>query len=101
MGKLLLAPMEGLADHVLRDVLTRVGGYDGAVTEFVRVSGSLLPLRTYRRISPEIGHGSRTPAGTPVAVQLVAAKLHEARLVRAGTAFQRVTDWHRRRPPLR
>lgn len=71
MGKLLLAPMEGLADHVLRDVLTRVGGYDGAVTEFVRVSGSLLPLRTYRRISPEIGHGSRTPAGTPVAVQML------------------------------
>ena len=40
MGKLLLAPMEGLADAVLRDVLTRLGGYDGAVTEFVRVSGS-------------------------------------------------------------
>lgn len=71
MGRLLLAPMEGLADYVLRDVLTRVGGYDGAVTEFVRVSGNLLPLRTYQRICPELANGSRTSAGTPVAVQLL------------------------------
>jgi len=71
MGKLLLAPMEGLADCVLRDVLTRLGGYDGAVTEFVRVSGSLLPPRTFRRICPELDNGSRTPAGTPVVVQLL------------------------------
>ncbi|MFZ2855033.1 MAG: tRNA-dihydrouridine synthase, partial [Rhodocyclaceae bacterium] len=71
MGKLLLAPMEGLADYVLRDVLTRVGGYDGAVTEFVRVSGSLLPLRSFRRICPELDNASCTSAGTPVAVQLL------------------------------
>jgi tRNA-dihydrouridine synthase C len=71
LGKLLLAPMDGLADHVLRDILTRVGGYDGAVTEFVRVSGNLLPPRTFRRICPELNHGSRTASGTPVAVQLL------------------------------
>jgi tRNA-dihydrouridine synthase C len=71
MGKLLLAPMEGLADCVLRDVLTRVGGYDGAVTEFVRVSGSLLPPRTFHRISPELANASCTRAGTPVVVQLL------------------------------
>jgi tRNA-dihydrouridine synthase C len=71
MSKLLLAPMEGLADCVLRDVLTRVGGYDGAVTEFVRVSGTLLPARTFRRICPELDNASCTPAGTPVLVQLL------------------------------
>ncbi len=71
MSKLFLAPMEGLADVVLRDVLTHVGGYDGAVTEFVRVSGSLLPPRTFRRICPELANGSRTRAGTPVVVQLL------------------------------
>lgn len=71
MGKILLAPMEGLADAVLRDALTRLGGYDGAVTEFVRVSGTLLPPRTFRRICPELARGSRTAAGTPVAVQLL------------------------------
>ena len=42
-----------------------------------------------------------TPRGTPVAVQLVSAHLNEALLVRAGRAFQRVTDWHRRHPVLR
>ena len=63
--------MEGLADCVLRDVLTRVGGYDGAVTEFVRVSGTLLPAKSFRRICPELDHGSRTFAGTPVVVQLL------------------------------
>ena len=71
MGRLFLAPMEGLADCVLRDVLTQAGGYDGAVTEFVRVSNLLLPHRTFRRISPELDNGSRTPAGTPVVVQLL------------------------------
>lgn len=69
--RLILAPMEGLADFVLRDVLTRIGGYDGAVSEFIRVSGTLLPLRTYQRICPEIGSGSRTASGTPVVVQLL------------------------------
>lgn len=39
-----------------------------------------------------------TRQGTPVAVQLVAARLQEALLVRAGMAFQRVTHWHRGRP---
>ncbi|WP_153108898.1 tRNA dihydrouridine synthase [Propionivibrio limicola] len=71
MSKLFLAPMEGLADCVLRDVLTRVGGYDGVVTEFVRVSGSVLPNRTFQRIAPELNNASRTRAGTPVVVQLL------------------------------
>ena len=71
MSRIILAPMEGLADCVLRDVLTRVGAYDGAVTEFVRVSGSLLPPRTFRRICPELANTSRTMAGTPVLVQLL------------------------------
>ncbi|MCK6375262.1 MAG: tRNA-dihydrouridine synthase [Zoogloea sp.] len=71
MTRLLLAPMEGLADDVLREVLTRVPGYDHAVTEFVRVSGSLLPRRAFARVSPELHAGSRTSSGTPVRVQLL------------------------------
>jgi len=71
MGKVILAPMEGLADSLLRDLLTRLGGYDGAVSEFVRVTGTRLPLRTFRRVCPELLDGSRTPAGTPVFVQLL------------------------------
>ncbi|MDQ5879966.1 MAG: tRNA-dihydrouridine synthase, partial [Pseudomonadota bacterium] len=71
VSQLLLAPMEGLADDVLRAVLTRVGGYDHAVTEFVRISGTLLPNRAFMRISPEVRNGGRTEAGTPVVVQLL------------------------------
>jgi tRNA-dihydrouridine synthase C len=69
--RLFLAPMEGLADDLLRDVLTRLGGYAWAVTEFARVSGTLLPARYFQRISPELAQGGRTPAGTPVRVQLL------------------------------
>ena len=71
MSRIFLAPMEGLADCVLREVLTQISGYDGAVTEFIRVSQSLLPLRSFLRISPELAHGSRTASGVPVAVQLL------------------------------
>ena len=63
--------MDGLADCVLREVLTRIGGYDGAVSEFIRVSGSLLPPRTFLRVCPELANGSRTRHGTPVVVQLL------------------------------
>jgi amidase len=42
-----------------------------------------------------------TRHGTPVAIQLVARHLGEATLVRAGRAFQRETDWHRKHPVLR
>ena len=69
--RLLLAPMEGLLDEVLRAALTTSGGYDFAVTEFARVSGTLLPERFFRRIAPELNDGSRTAGGTPVHVQLL------------------------------
>jgi tRNA-dihydrouridine synthase len=35
---LLLAPMEGLLDFVLRDILTRVGGIDRCVSGFIRIT---------------------------------------------------------------
>jgi tRNA-dihydrouridine synthase C len=69
--QLLLAPMEGLLDFVLRDVLTRVGGFDRCVSEFIRVTDQLLPQRVFLRIMPELGQGSRTDAGVPVRGQLL------------------------------
>jgi len=68
---LLLAPMEGLLDFTLRDILTRVGGIDRCVSEFIRVTGSLLPERAFLRVVPELRHGGRTPAGVPVRAQLM------------------------------
>lgn len=69
--KLLLAPMEGLLDHHLRDVLTHAGGVDRCVSEFIRVTDQLLPNRVFLRLMPELAHGSRTAAGTPVRAQLL------------------------------
>lgn len=42
--------------------------------------------------------GGFTPAGSPIAFQLVAGHLDEATLIRAGAAFQSITKWHRRHP---
>jgi tRNA-dihydrouridine synthase C len=69
--RLLLAPMEGLLDFTLRDILTRSGGIDGCVSEFIRVTGTLLPDRVFTRVVPELNHGSRTPSGVPVRPQLM------------------------------
>jgi tRNA-dihydrouridine synthase C len=63
--------MEGVLDHSLRDVLTRVGGIDRCVSEFIRITDQLLPRRVYTRLMPELLNGSRTPAGTPVRAQLL------------------------------
>jgi len=68
---ILLAPMEGLLDHMLRDVLTRVGGIDRCVSEFIRITDMLLPNRVFTRIVPELLTGGRTPAGVPVRAQLL------------------------------
>lgn len=69
--RVLLAPMEGVVDHTMRDLLTRLGGYDRCVTEFIRVSQSPLPGKVFRRFAPELDHGGRTAAGVPVFVQLL------------------------------
>ena len=71
MSRLILAPMEGLADDILRGVLTRAGRYDWCVTEFVRVTGTLLPRKSFVRVSPELLNNARTASGTPVRVQLM------------------------------
>jgi tRNA-dihydrouridine synthase C len=68
---ILLAPMEGLLDFALRDTLTRVGGIDLCVSEFIRVTGTLLPERVFHRVVPELGNGGQTPAGVPVRAQLM------------------------------
>jgi tRNA-dihydrouridine synthase C len=68
---LLLAPMEGLLDFVLRDILTRVGGVDRCVSEFIRVTNTLLPERVFYRVVPELHQGGCTAAGVPVRPQLL------------------------------
>ena len=68
---ILLAPMEGLLDFVLRDILTRVGGVDRCVSEFIRITDQLLPERVFTRIVPELFNGGKTFSGVPVRAQLL------------------------------
>jgi amidase len=42
--------------------------------------------------------GGFTPRGLPLSFQLVGRHLDEALLIRAGNAYQKVTDWHHRHP---
>ena len=58
-------------DFVLRDVLTRAGGIDRCVSEFIRVTNTLLPERAFYREIPELLQGGCTSAGVPVRGQLL------------------------------
>jgi aspartyl-tRNA(Asn)/glutamyl-tRNA(Gln) amidotransferase subunit A len=44
--------------------------------------------------------GGLTRAGLPIGLQLIARAFDEATLLRVAHAYQTVTDWHARRPPL-
>ena len=63
--------MEGLTDPLMRDLLTATGEFDWCVTEFIRITDSLLPKSAFYFACPELEHGGKTAAGTPVHVQLL------------------------------
>ena len=63
--------MEGLNDAPMRELLGRIGGYDYAVCEFIRVTEQRLPRRTLLRLCPELNTDSRTHSGLPVWPQLL------------------------------
>nr|WP_314052590.1 tRNA-dihydrouridine synthase [uncultured Neisseria sp.] len=69
--QLILAPMQGLVDDVMRDLLTRIGGFDECVSEFVRITHTVHSRATWLKYVPEIAHANRTTAGTPCTVQLL------------------------------
>jgi tRNA-dihydrouridine synthase len=46
--------MEGLTDPIMRDVLTHVGSFDWCVTEFIRITDSILPDHIYYSFCPEL-----------------------------------------------
>jgi tRNA-dihydrouridine synthase C len=69
--RVILAPMEGVVDNLMRELLTMHGGYDLCITEFVRVVEQLLPEKIFYRYCAELHNGCRTQAGTPVRIQLL------------------------------
>ena len=48
--RLILGPMEGVLDHLMREILTDINDYDLCVTEFVRVVDQLLPDHVFYRL---------------------------------------------------
>jgi len=77
--KIILAPMDGITDFYVRQILTGVGGYDLSMTEFLRVTNSVFPRRVFYKNCPEINPDiyqnnelfSCTQSGTPVHMQLL------------------------------
>lgn len=73
--KLYLAPMEGVTDWAMRDLLTEVGGIDQCTTEFLRVTDNLHSDAIFYKNCPELLTGSKTRSGVPVYVQLLGGKV--------------------------
>ena len=69
--RLILAPMQGLCDPAMRDLLTRIGGYDECVSEFVRITHTVHSRPVWLRHAPEIATHNQTPASTPCTVQIL------------------------------
>ncbi|HDR1021225.1 TPA: tRNA dihydrouridine(16) synthase DusC [Pasteurella multocida] len=69
--RVILAPMQGVLDPFVRELLTAVNSYDLCISEFVRVVDQLLPAKVFYRLCPELQHQGVTPSGTPVRVQLL------------------------------
>lgn len=74
--RILLAPMEGVLDALVRELLTEINDYDLCITEFLRVVDTLLPVKAFYRLCPELHSASRTPSGTLVRVQLLGQHPH-------------------------
>ncbi len=81
--QLVLAPMEGVADAIMRELLTELGALDLCVSEFIRVSNTLLPAHVFYKSCPELRNHGRTASGTPVRVQLLG---HDAQLLAENAA---------------
>lgn len=69
--RVLLAPMEGVLDSLVRELLSEINEYDLCITEFLRVVDSLLPVKSFYKLCPELRNQSRTLSGTLVRIQLL------------------------------
>jgi len=65
---LVLAPMEGITDAPMRALQGSSAAFTYAVSEFLRVSNSVLPAKVFRKAVPEL---DMEAGGLPVQVQLL------------------------------
>ena len=85
----LLAPMEGLTDPLMRQILTQIAAdlgrpYDWSVSEFIRVTQHVLPAHVFYKYVPELRHDAKTACGTPIHLQLLGS---EAQLMADNAAY--------------
>ena len=85
----LLAPMEGLTDPLMRQILTKIAAdlgrpYDWSVSEFIRVTQHVLPAHVFYKYVPELHHDAKTASGTPIHIQLLGS---EAQLMAENAAY--------------
>lgn len=71
LNKVYLAPMEGVCDPPMRQVITRHGKYDECFSEFIRVTTEPIPYKTLLREVPELEHDAKTDSGCLCRVQLL------------------------------
>lgn len=71
VNKLILAPMEGVLDHLMRSILCSLNSYDLCIIEFIRVVDSVIPKHVFYRTCPELLCGGLTSSNTPIRVQLL------------------------------
>lgn len=79
-----LAPMEGVVDVHMREMMTRISGFDLCVTEFIRVSQTRSPSEWFYKYCPELHTQCRTASGVPVHLQIMGG---EADVVAENAAF--------------
>ena len=68
---IILAPMQGYADFVMRQILTEIGGFDEVVSEFVRITHTVHSRRAWLKKVPELNNQAQTQSGVPCVVQLL------------------------------
>lgn len=90
----ILAPMEGLTDAPMRAVQGEVGAFTFAVSEFLRISGSVPSKKFFYRHVPELENGAAaTVSGLPVHVQLLGGhpgRMAESALVACDAGAQAI-----------
>jgi len=68
---LVLAPMDGVTDALMRDLLTEIAPFTYCVTEFIRVSGVVASDKVFLQDVPELEAGCKTSSGAAIQVQLL------------------------------
>lgn len=69
--QIVLAPMEGVVDAPMRRLQAAIGGPDAMVTEFIRVTETLLPPKVFYRLVPELQREVCGYGDVPLTVQLL------------------------------